>query len=335
MASQNRKQRRKHLQPGADAAKKEDNLFPELELAKPTENAVQPESDKSEEKAGFLASYQAFKAKKEQEKKTGGRRIGRKRFAVLGAFAVVFAVIGIIASVQFCVKLGVSVANQDKLKQELMPYLAPYVVTDVPEFTDNAGLSDTVKQRLAVWRLLLTADLSVYPADDYGNIFVPAADVDWYAKELFGKNAHLQPKSDYTGSLAITYDAENSSYLLPMQPDYATYYPDIARIEKETNGYILQVRYMASDLLANLKPDSEPTVIKTMQYHLLKSEDGYQVISVQLISIEADGYYQPDMTEPGSSSEETGEEPVESEPEKLPEESAPEQSEPVSEDNVA
>lgn len=327
MASQNRKQRRKHLQP--DAAKKEEGLFAELELAKPTENAPQEKPQPE----GFAASYQAFKARKQQEK-ASGKRIGRKRFGILGAFAVIFAVIGIISSVQFCVKTGVSIANQDKLKQELVPYLAPYVVIDVPEFTDNTGLSDTVKQRLAVWRLLLTADLSVYPADEYGNIFVPAADVDLYAKELFGKGVQLQPKSDYTGSLAITYDTESSSYLLPLQPDYATYYPNIVGIEKEKGGYVLQVQYMASDLLANLKTDSEPTVIKTMQYHLRESEDGYQVISVQLISIEADGYYQPDMTEPDSSSEDAvEEEPAGSEPEVTPED--PEQSEPVSQDSVA
>lgn len=307
MAKQNRKERRKHLQPQIGTEKKDKQLISELKLVKPTENAAEPDAPDSRADnpiSRFFADYRSYREEREQE--DHDRSVRRKRLGLFGAVTMVFAVIGIIASVRFCVSASISIANQSGLKEELKPYLAPYVVTDAPAFSDDSGLSDTVKQRITAWYLLLNTDISIYQQDDYSNVFVPEADMNLYAKQLFGEGTVLQPKSDYTGSLIITYDAESASYLLPLQPDYATYYPNITSIKKEKNGYILQVQYMASDLLANLKSDSEATVIKTMQYHLLETETGYQVISLKLVSIEADGYYQPDTSVSDvTSSEET------------------------------
>lgn len=293
MANQNRKQRRKHLQPQVGTEQKDKQLISELNLAAPKENrSVVQENTRI---GGFLRDYRAYRQQRENHTDERGRA-SRKRLGVLGMLAVLFAVIGVIASVQFAVRAGVSIANQDKLKQKLTPYLSAYVVTDVPEFSDYSGLSQVVKQRLAAWQLLLDADLSLYPSDEYGNLFVPAEDVNGYAKRLFGEDAVLQPRSDYGGALALTYDDSNGCYLLPLQPDYATYYPNIVDIEKERGGYVLKVQYMAADMLVNLKPTSQGTVIKTMQYHLLETPDGFRVISVKLLSIEADGYYQPDSS---------------------------------------
>lgn len=316
MARKNRKERRKHLQTQNNANQKNNQQKPVTEVqnkqqADPIQpdtqppvqqdpviqklNEQQPEPQKSAPSASkqskFKADYNAWKEQRVQNAKNKPTRV--KRLSIMGVFVSIFAVIGVIASVIFAVNATESLINQSSKKAALKSYIAPFVVTDVPEFTDDKDLSDTVKQRLAAWELLLNADLSQYPTDDYGNAFIPVVDMELYAKQLFGEDTVLKPKSDYTGSLAITYDKENSTYLLPLQPDYATYYPNITKMERNKDGYLLEVQYMTTDLLKDLKMESDPTVIKTMRYSLVKNKKNYQVTSVKLLSIEADGYLQP------------------------------------------
>ena len=297
MGKKDRKERRKHLQPELGTEKKDRQLISELDLVAPTENA-----EHTEELTGFAA----FKAGYEEYRASRMTHAAKKRtrirlLSLLAAVTIVFALIGVVATIQYSADMWHSITTKEAVKQELTPIIAPYVVTDVPEFTDVTLLSETVKQRLAVWQFLLYADISAYEQDDYGNLFVPTADLNVYAREMFGYNVTLNPRSDYAGSLAITFDEESGNYLLPLRPDYATYYPNITKIVKEKGGYLLQVQYMASDFLDNLKPQSSGTVIKTMEYHLTETDEGYRVDRVQLIAITADGYYQPDASDEVSS----------------------------------
>ncbi len=298
MAKKDRKQRRKHLQPEIGTEKKDQQLISELGLVSPKEN-LSPEKTQTEKNNSymkFVSDYRAYR--KERDAEDHDRTVRRGRLSLLGIVTFFFAVVGVVAALQFCVNTGVSIANQTRLKEELTPAITAYVVIDVPEFEDISGLSDTAKQRVAAWYLLLNTDLSIYQQDDYDNLFVPFDAMNLCAKKLFGTDITLKPKSDYTGSLSITYDEESLTYLLPTQPDYATYYPVISGIKKHESGYDLTVQYMATDLLENLKPSSTATVIKTMQYHLEETDIGWQVKVVKLLSIEADSYYQPDNNYP-------------------------------------
>jgi hypothetical protein len=180
-----------------------------------------------------------------------------------------------------------SIANQDSLKAELKQYVSPYVVNDLPEFSDASALSNAMMLRCAAWSLLLNADES-YEQDDYGNLIVPVSELSRYAKQMFGEDTELEPDSDYYGSLAISYDAEQEAYLIPQQPDYATYYPQIGAVHRTSDGYQVEVKYIISDLLTNLKADSEDVVVKTMQYTLEETDDGYRVTAISLLSVEAD-----------------------------------------------
>ncbi len=311
MAKKDRKQRRKHLQPEHGSEKQHHQLITELGLVSETENdpeygKVTPENNSV---AKFLADYRAYRKDRDAEDRE--RTLHRSRLSLLGIFTMLFAVIGVIATLNFVVNTAVSVANQTKLKEELTPAVSAYVVNDVPEFTDPSGLSDTVKQRICAWYLLLDTDLTLYQKDDYDNLFVPFEAMNLCAKKLFGNEVTFTPKSDYTGALSITYDPVSMTYLLPMQPDYATYYPHIASVKKQKDGYRLEVQYLATDLLENLKPSSTPTVIKTMQFDLIETEYGMQVTAVMLLSIEEDNYYQPgnqyDQTPPALPDDPTGE----------------------------
>lgn len=289
MAKRDRKERRIHLQPQLGTEKKDKQLISELDLVAPKENAPHDEP-----KTGLAAFKEGYAAYREKRQSKGGRKRTRIRLlSILGALTILFAMIGVVATVQYSAEVWQSITTRAGLKAELTPIIAPYVVTDAPEFIDASALSDTVKQRLAAWNLLLTADISAYSQDDYGNLFVPTADLYAVGVEMFGSGGTFTPTSDYMGSLAITYDTESGNYLLPLRPDYATYYPNITKIEKQKGGYLLQVQYMATDLLANLKPQSSGTVIKTMEYRLTEQEDILRVTSIRLISITADGYYQP------------------------------------------
>ncbi len=299
MAAKKKKGRRKAPQPvlknekkAQPAAQKLD--LKQLDLAVETENAPQESADA--EKKQFLERYRAYR-----EKRKGGeerKRARHRRYALLGVICILFAVIGVIASVRFCIGAVRAISDQTALKAELTPYVSPYVVTDAPEFSKGGSLSDIVTLRCAAWDFLLSADILQYEQDGYGNVFVPRADLQRRAAAMLGRKVELQKRADYGGSLSISYDADSDSYQLPLQPDYTTYYPKITEIVKQKDGYKLKVQYLTADFLSNLRPKKQETVVKTMAYTVVETEEGgYRVSAISLISIEADGYYQPDTEE--------------------------------------
>ncbi len=299
MATKKRKERRKALQSAPKNVKQSQPAEKELDLKQlhlAVETANAPQENAPAESRRLLARYRAYRDNRKSREER--KRPHHKRYALLGIFCIIFTVIGLIASVRFCIDTGRAIADKSALKEELMPYVSPYVVIDAPEFSEGGSLSETVTLRCAAWDFLLSADISQYAQDGYGNVFVPRTDLQRRAAAMFGREVELQKRSDYGGSLSISYDSGSDSYLLPLQPDYATYYPKITAIEKQQDGYKLTVQYLTADFLSYLRPTTQETVVKTMSYTLLETEDdGYRVSAITLISIEADGYYQPDISE--------------------------------------
>ncbi len=246
-------------------------------------------------------------------------KTGDFRMILFGAIVLIFAVIGVIASV-VTVSRGVgSLIRQDSVREDYEWLVTPLVLQDPPQFETPDDATDATIITAGVWRLIMNSDTSVYPADSMNFITVPATDIEVQIRALFGE-------VDYThqtvgdSDLLIMYDEENNSYIFPAVPHVLTYTPEVESIEKPdsetvvlTVGYIPPGPVWQGDTTGNsYRPEAE----KVMEITLKKAEDG----SMTIYSLQA---AEGQSTEPGDADllPDTSEESL-SEPDTIPEESA-------------
>lgn len=209
------------------------------------------------------------------------RTAGDIRMIVFGAIVLVFAVIGVIASVVTVGRGVASLIRQDSVREDYEWLVTPLVLQDPPQFESPEDATDSTVITAGVWRLIMNSDTSVYPADSMNFITVPATDIEVQIRALFGEVEYThQTVGD--SELLIMYDAENNSYIFPAVPHVLSYTPEVESIEKPdsetvvlTVGYIPPGPVWQGDTTGNsYRPGAE----KEMEITLKKAEDGSMTI---------------------------------------------------------
>lgn len=163
---------------------------------------------------------------------------------VVGVLFSVFAVIGIISSVIFCVNAVNSFAENAKQKEEFAEFIYPVVICDPPTFDETMKLRSDTMTTAAIWDIIINEDKSKYTAEfDY--IIVPEVDVEKHATKLFGAGLKFDHKSILNSDVQFFYEPDIKSYRIPISPKYFTYSPVIENIDKAGNIYVLKVGYLS------------------------------------------------------------------------------------------
>lgn len=170
------------------------------------------------------------------------RRVNKT--AVFGAVITIFALIGLIVSIVFVGgKIG-DAFGHEKEKRLYESILAPVVMLDPVPVENINKLGDEKIVSAAIWSLIMNEDKDKYEHDDY-SVYIPAADVDHYAKQLFGNEIQFSNVSVGDSEYTFEYMSEAKTYAVPIEIQYMPYKPLVEKIAKNGDKVTLRVGYLA------------------------------------------------------------------------------------------
>ncbi len=213
-----------------------------------------------------------------------------KFYLVFAIFIIIMSLIGIVSTVRFIAEQIESIADQTSLKNEIALFIYPVVTVDPPEFASASEIPASIVIESAVWKIILTGDTSNYEKLYNTYMYVPAVDVEFAARTLFGSEAVISHMTVGNVGSAFTYDEALNSYLVPISLRYTTYSPSITSITNVGELYTVRVDYMPPAALAIEGINLQSTSTKTMEYTLSKSKSSMTIHSVRNITKLGDTY---------------------------------------------
>lgn len=213
-----------------------------------------------------------------------------KFYLVFAIFIIVMSIVGIVSTVQFGIRTVNEIANQTSLKNEIALFLYPVVTVDPPAFKTTKEIPATVVVESAIWRIILTGDNSNYEKLYNTYMYVPAVDVEFSIKTLYGSEAVIQHQTVGSASTAFTYNEDTNTYLVPISPRYTAYSPVVTEISNVGELYTVTVEYMPPAALAMEGIKLDNTAAKTMEYTLSKSRNSMTVHSAKNATQYGDTY---------------------------------------------
>lgn len=211
-------------------------------------------------------------------------------YLVFAVFIIIMSVIGMISTVRFIAGQIESLADQTALKNEIALFLYPVVTVDPPEFASAGEIPESVVIESAIWKIVLTGDTTNYEKLYNTYMYVPAVDVEFAARTLFGSEAAVTHQTVGSTGSAFTYDEGRNTYLVPITPRYTAYSPSITSISSVGELYTVRVDYLPPTALAieGIKLDSSTT--KTMEFTLSKSKSSMTIHSLRNTTKVGDTY---------------------------------------------
>lgn len=216
---------------------------------------------------------------------TKKRRGSNKAAFPLGLILILFAVVGVIFSVNAGIKGVKKLTDNTAKKLEYQEWLVPVVMYD-PDMFDDVSSADIDQLTVcAVWAII--KDDSIYPGvyetDDVGNIMIPQADVNKKFAELFGTDAvptHVGVKGYFD---EFTYSEQSQCYLVTSTGSVPIYTPKVISVKKSSNTVVLTVGYLAGEAWAQAEDGSyiEPAPTKYVNITLRENNDGYYISAMQ------------------------------------------------------
>lgn len=202
-------------------------------------------------------------------------------YLVFAVFIIIMSVIGVISTVRFIAEQVESLADQTALKNEIALFLYPVVTVDPPEFASAGEIPESVVIESAIWKIVLTGDTTNYEKLYNTYMYVPAVDVEFAARTLFGSEAQITHQTVGSTGSAFSYDEERNTYLVPITPRYTAYSPSVTSISNVGELYTVRVDYLPPTALAieGIKLDS--SVTKTMEFTLSKSKSSMTIHSLR------------------------------------------------------
>ena len=206
----------------------------------------------------------------------------RRLLFVLGVIILILTVIGTISTVRFAVDFAGDLTSQKTLREQFTRFIYPLVITDPPDFQNAVDLPSPTIISAAVWRIILTGGNENYKRD-MGFMTVPAIDVETSAHTLFG-NEKFTITHQTVDNIEITfeYDAAADSYIVPENPRYMTYTPEVSSFTNVGESYRLSVNYILPSPLSLVEAGYKDEPIKTMIYTVSRSSGKMTITGIEL-----------------------------------------------------
>lgn len=207
-----------------------------------------------------------------------------KFYLVFAVFVIIMSIIGIISTVNFCAGIISDIANRTELKNELTLFLYPVVSVDPPDCDTVEELPSTIIVESAIWKIILTGDNTNYEKLYNTYMYVPAIDVEFAVRSIFGSSVDIVHQTVGTMDIMFTYIEDMNSYLVPINPHYTAYSPRITDLTNIGETYTVTVEYIPPSALAVEGIDFEVSATKTMVYTLSKSKNSAVLHSIKNIT---------------------------------------------------
>ncbi len=213
-----------------------------------------------------------------------------KFYLVFAVFIIIMSLIGVYSTVRFVADGVTEIANQTSLKNEIALFVYPVVAVDPPAFTSVEEMPSSVAVESALWRIILTGDTTNYEKLYNTYMYVPAVDVEFNIRSLYGNAVTITHQTVGSASASFTYDAEKNTYLVPISPRYTAYSPVITEISSVGELYTVRVKYMPPTALAVEGIKLQAGATKEMEYTLSKSKNSMTLHSIKNASSIGEGY---------------------------------------------
>ncbi len=205
-------------------------------------------------------------------------------YLVFAVFVIIMSVIGVISSVSFISGIISNIANRTELKNELALFLYPIVSVDPPDCDSPEDLPSTIIIESSIWKIILTGDNSNYSKQYNTYMYVPAIDVEFSVRSIFGSSVEIKHQTVGTADMAFTYIEDMNSYLVPINPHYTAYSPRITEVTNVGDLYTVTVEYIEPSALAVEGIEFENSAVKTMIYTLIKKKGETTLRSIRNIT---------------------------------------------------
>lgn len=207
-----------------------------------------------------------------------------KFYLVFAVFVIIMSVIGVISSVNFISGIISNIANRTELKNDLALFLYPIVSVDPPDCDSPEDLPSTIIIESAIWKIILTGDNSNYSKQYNTYMYVPAIDVEFSVRSIFGSTVEIKHQTVGSAEMSFTYIEDMNSYLVPINPHYTAYSPRITEVTNVGDLYTVTVEYIEPSALAVEGIEFENSAVKTMVYTLIKRKGETTLRSIRNIT---------------------------------------------------
>ena len=204
----------------------------------------------------------------------------RKTFFAVGIVIIFLTIVGLVTTVRFCIGVAEDIVNQSALKNEFAVFLYPMVITDGPAFEAAENAPTSVIINAAIWRIIMTGDTDKYD-NDSTNMTVSEIDVESAAAALFGFGVSIEHQTVNLGTNVFEYDPANKSYLVPLDPNYNTYWPRVSEISNVGELFTVTVEYMPPSMFATEGMDYQLEPDKIMVYTVSRSASSMTIQSLR------------------------------------------------------
>lgn len=221
------------------------------------------------------------KAAKSRKPKAAAKFRAKKKYAVIGVFCAVFAVIGLVSVLMAGISAIRNIGKADDKKAQFTDVIYPVTIMDISDFSDPSQLTSEQVITAAIWSVIMDKDkIGKYESQLGDTVSIPDVDVEKYAVELFG-DALPEFEHCTVGPVESRFYYSNGAYNVKLRPITFTYAPDVRSVVKSGDKYTLTVDYV--DELPEWMPKS---VAKTVEYSLNENENGsFRISSMRIISV--------------------------------------------------
>ena len=113
-----------------------------------------------------------------------------------------------------------------------------------------------------------------YERDEVGAMYLPTADIDAAAAELYGPDVHFTYQTFEDRGLTYQYVEEKQAYLLPITSVITDYYPQVEEIRREGDTVRVTVGYLSQfSSGTDFSPDMQYAPVKYQDYLFRRDGD--------------------------------------------------------------
>lgn len=223
-------------------------------------------------------------------RKAAGLRSGEKkgfdRFAAVGIVVILFALIGVFATVSGAVRF-ISTrkeAKQQQLCDKYTTFMIPIAAIDPDGFDDISKASPEELVRIAVWRII---GFDMQPGTyDYANgeLRIPASEVEAAFASYFGTQAVIRHQTVTGYGYEFAYQPSDNAYYIPLTTILPVYTPKVVSVESKGGSTVITCGLVDSDLWMQDSETGEirnPEPDKYIRVTLRGTGNGAYVSSIQ------------------------------------------------------
>ena len=208
-----------------------------------------------------------------QKEKSALRRRRRWR-QLLGAVVCLLVVIGLASVVSGGVRLTATLFDDSELKAEYVLRLRNLVALDPVPFDSIEEANQNTLLNALIWSSI--SEDKDYERDEVGAMYLPTADIDAAAAELYGPDVHFTYQTFEDRGLTYQYVEEKQAYLLPITSVITDYYPQVEKIKREGDTVRVTVGYLSQfSSGTDFSPDMQYAPVKYQDYLFRRDDKTY------------------------------------------------------------